>query len=275
MDKDMGARLRRKGREEASSFTVPVGKSFRRHLMKPLTGVVLIRAICCAALLTFLTACASHSPSPPYIRPDRTYYLSTATIIIPRLPPPPLPGTTVDGQELQILKRWQEKRTPAKCAQARAEARGDYRELFADNSPFPPDSPAAVSEFFRRGLNDLDYAVGAIKDRYQRPRPFLRDVGLTPCINMIGGYSYLRGHAVNARVFAPILADQAPGRREEFLARADRAALNRVISGVHYPSDIAAGKMVGEVLYQEFSKSNAFRSDLDSLRKYLRPADGP
>ncbi len=83
-----------------------------------------------------------------------------------------------------------------------------------------------------------------------------------------------RGHAVNARVFAPILADQAPGHREEFLARADRAALNRVISGVHYPSDIAAGKTAGDELYREFRQSPAFRGDLDSLRKYLRPGVG-
>ncbi len=240
----------------------------------PMTGAAFVRLICLTALLACLAACASHSPSPTYVRPDRTYYLSRATIIIPGLPPPPLPGTPMDSQELRILKQWQENRTPAQCAQARAESRGDYRELFADHSPFPTDPPATVSEFFRRVLNDLDYTVGALKDRYQRPRPFLRGVGLTPCINKIGGYSYPSGHAVNARVFALILADLAPTRREEFLTRSDRAALNRVISGVHYPSDITAGKLVGEELYQEFRKSCVFRSDLESLRKYVRPAAG-
>jgi len=77
------------------------------------------------------------------------------------------------------------------------------------------------------------------------------------------------GTAVVDRVFALILADLAPGRREEFLSRADRAALNRGISGGHYPSDIAAGKKVEDGIYQEFRKSSAFRRDLDYFRKYF------
>jgi len=119
-------------------------------------------------------------------------------------------------------------------------------------------------------LNDLDYAVGDIKDRYRRSRPFLRDKSLSPCIDRIGGYSYPSGHAVNARVFALILSEMKPERREAFMARADRAALHRVICGVHYPSDIVAGKLLGEAIYDEFIKSPDFQRDLSSLRKYVR-----
>ena len=98
-----------------------------------------------------------------------------------------------------------------------------------------------------------------------------RDAGLEPCLRRIGGLSYPSGHSTIAHVFALILADLVPERRAEFLARADAAALNRVIGGVHHPSDIEAGKRLADLLYAEFLKSPAFRADQEALQQYLKP----
>lgn len=228
------------------------------------------RAIFIATLCLFLAACAAPAIPPAPVRPDSVYYLQPARVQALALPAPPLPGSPTDNDDLRQLKAWQEKRTAQQCALARYEARGDYEGLFGKISPFDPPANQEARDFFRRVLNDLDYAVGDIKDRYRRTRPFLRDKGLSPCIDRIGGYSYPSGHAVNARVFALILSELTPERREAFMDQADHAALHRVICGVHYPSDIAAGKLLGATIYDELTKSPDFQNDLRSLRKYVR-----
>ena len=56
-------------------------------------------------------------------------------------------------------------------------------------------------------------------------------------------------------------------------ARADEAALDRVIGGVHYPTDIEAGKRLGEAIYAELRKNPAFQRDEKALEKYIVKKD--
>jgi acid phosphatase (class A) len=228
-----------------------------------------IKLLLVLALVLSLGACAPAVVKQTLTGTGGVYYLDSAPGQFPLLAAPPLPGSDTDQADLKVLHEWQAKRTAAECTRARAEARGNFESLFGNVSPFRRPLPPEVTAFFKRVLADLDYAVGAVKERYQRPRPFLRGLGLKPCIDLISGYSYPSGHAVNARLFALILSDLSPDRRAEFMARADEAALNRVIGGVHYPTDIEAGKRLAEAIYFELRKNPAFKRDEEALKKYI------
>ena len=67
------------------------------------------------------------------------------------------------------------------------------------------------------------------------------------------------------------LSDFVPVRRAAFLARADEIAQDRVIGGVHHPTDVAAGKVLADEIHGELLKSPAFRADLDKVRGILKP----
>jgi acid phosphatase (class A) len=224
-------------------------------------------------LLFALGACTPAVIKLPLPGEGGVYYLDPIQGQFPLFPPPPRPDSDTDQADLKVLREWQAKRTAAECSRARAEARGDFGSLFENVSPFSKPLPPEVAAFFKRVHGDLDYAVGAVKGRYQRPRPFLRGQGLEPCIVIIGGYAYPSGHAANARLFALILSELVPERRAEFMARADEAALDRIIGGVHYPSDIEAGKRLGEAIYAEIRKNPAFRRDEEDLEKYIVKKD--
>jgi acid phosphatase (class A) len=86
---------------------------------------------------------------------------------------------------------------------------------------------------------------------------------------MVRGFSYPSGHAAYSRLFALILSELQPERKSEFMARADQAALNRVIGGVHYPTDIEAGKKLAEDIFADLRKNPDFRRDLEILKQYI------
>ena len=85
----------------------------------------------------------------------------------------------------------------------------------------------------------------AVKQTLQIPRPFIREPG----INLIPetGYSFPSGHSQNSAAFWPVLASFA-GRRSLRWAIAALPILigiSRVYLGVHYPTDVLAGWLLG------------------------------
>lgn len=196
--------------------------------------------------------------------PDHHYV--AAARVLGAVPAPPAPGSPEDKKDMETLFDWQARRTGADCEAARAQAKADYGAFFGGVSPFPDPLPPEVSRILFRVYFDGGMAVGAAKERFARQRPFRRDKALKPCLGKVAGLSYPSGHAAVSRLFARLLSDVAPERRADFLARSDRAALNRVIGGAHHPSDIEAGKLLGDAVYAEMLREPAFRADLDKLK---------
>ena len=196
--------------------------------------------------------------------PDHHYV--AAASVLGAVPAPPAPGSPEDKKDLEALFDWQARRTEADCAGARAQAKAEYGAFFGDVSPFPDPLPPDASKILFQVYFDGGMAVGAAKERFARQRPFRRNKALKPCLGKVPGLSYPSGHAAVSRLFALLLADVAPERRASFLARSDRAALNRVIGGAHHPSDIEAGKLLGDAVYAGMLKEASFRADLDKLK---------
>ena len=203
------------------------------------------------------------------VGPDH-YYIAAAQPVS-AVPAPPEPGSPEDKKDLETLLDWQARRTEADCARANAQSRADYNEFFGDISPFPDPLPPEASKILFRVYYDGGKTVAAAKKRFSRKRPFRRDKAIEPCLGGGGGLSYPSGHATVTRVFALLFSDLVPAKRGTFLTRADEAALNRVIGGVHHPSDIEAGKLLGDAIYAGLLKEPSFRADLEKLRLLLKP----
>lgn len=207
--------------------------------------------------------------------PRTTYYLSAEQQAMPDFPPPPAAGSRAERKDFEALRDWQKKRTTGQCARAASASQASYEEFFGDISPFPRPLPPEAAAIFSRVQGETDGVAAGVKDMFRRPRPFHTDKSLEPCLGRIGGLAYPSGHATISRLFALILADLVPGRKKEFFARADAAALDRVIGGVHHPSDIEAGKLLARELYKRYRKSPVFREEMKTLSGLVTREEAP
>jgi acid phosphatase (class A) len=78
--------------------------------------------------------------------------------------------------------------------------------------------------------------------------------------------SYPSGHAAYGWAVARVLALAAPDRADALLALGRDYGLSREICGMHFPSDVAAGKAVSEAVVRRLMADPAFRADLAAVR---------
>jgi acid phosphatase (class A) len=85
-----------------------------------------------------------------------------------------------------------------------------------------------------------------LKGHFDRARPYQLGPLLGKKIQMFVSDprtpAYPSGHAFEAYLFALVLGDEHPRYAPEFLALADTVGATRIVGGVHYPTDITAGR---------------------------------
>ncbi|MBC7386525.1 MAG: phosphatase PAP2 family protein [Cryobacterium sp.] len=188
-----------------------------------------------------------------------------------RTPPPPNPSSNSEYRDYRILHDWQKRRTHAECDSA------DLQALFSPESTFGPDTHLMnprefdiVKPFFAQLLDTASDAVTPFKLKYQRMRPYDADRTITPCIHIPGGStSYPSGHAAGGRLIAHVFADLFPARGRAFYNQGQKIGANRVLGGVHYPSDVKSGNDIGDQVYDVLQANPQFRSDFMQVKKQL------
>ncbi|WPU63526.1 phosphatase PAP2 family protein [Peredibacter starrii] len=173
----------------------------------------------------------------------------------------PAPGSVAEGEDLEILRKYQENRTKKDCQLAAQQESATLGSLFGHLL-----TRAEVEELSIDFLKQYGEAGGnayLAKKLYGRPRPYDSHRDLKPCISKETSESYPSGHATVARVFARLLANKFPKRAAAFIKAGNQAALNRVIGGVHYPSDVLAGIKLGDHLADKMIRDNQRRNRRD------------
>ncbi len=84
--------------------------------------------------------------------------------------------------------------------------------------------------------------------------------------------SYPSGHATFAYATAVLLAAMVPEKAAAIFQRAEDFAENRVIGGVHYPTDIEAGKICGAVIDHVMLHDARFKTDFARATVEVRHA---
>jgi acid phosphatase (class A) len=117
--------------------------------------------------------------------------------------------------------------------------------------------------------------VRAAKLKFRRLRPYEVENGIEPCIDDVrGDLSYPSGHATYGFLMAYLLADMVPERRADLLARAEQFAHQRMVCGVHFASDIEAGKRGADWLAARLRESAPYREKAEPARRQLRAVLG-
>ncbi len=175
------------------------------------------------------------------------------------LGPYPVLGSEEAKLDFDILKKYQMMRTEEECFNASKEEKATLGTLFGGkNGPLTKAEVRRLTPGFLKVYAEACANIWLAKKVFKRPRPYITDQEIVPCIDLEGTYAYPSGHTALARTFALILSRIYPERAEAFMQRGDEAALHRVLGGVHHPSDIEAGKKLGNALAGEILRSKKF-----------------
>ena len=189
---------------------------------------------------------------------------------------PPKPHTAAAELDLAILLWLQNHRTPDQIAKSwllldRNIVQFD-RALGIDMTKSTPAVVRGITSF----LKLVDGAKDSIKERVQRPRPFVSHPEIHVCLPPESGWSFPSGHSAFFRSAAVLLADLVPERRERLLAVGLLGGTSRTVCGLHYPSDVEAGQRLGEAAalqilhspqWQRFKQLPAVQQDIEKIRQ--------
>ena len=125
----------------------------------------------------------------------------------------------------------------------------------------------------RRVRADASRATDKAKDFYQRRRPFMAhgDQSCTPAEKMKDD-SYPSGHSSIGWAWALVLTELAPDRANAILPRGAAFGQSRVICGVHWQSDVEAGRLVGAATVARLHVNPVFKAQLAVARKEIEAA---
>ena len=179
----------------------------------------------------------------------------------------PRPGSDGAKADLAILLWLQQTRTPGQLRRAESEVKfhlGIFSEVTGkdlESGPYP--LTRALAEDLQRALGQV---VATLKTQYARPRPFEANSQIRPAIALAVGFSYPSGHASWGMAQASLLEALEPQRREAIVDRGMQVGYDRVLGGVHYPSDVEAGQRLGAAFAQYWLALPAHRKHLEQAR---------
>lgn len=243
--------------------------------------------------------------STPVLALSDNPYLPASYNSIEIVPPPPGESSVQQQRDLAEVLDVQTSRTEALIK--RAESGGNYLGIVNSlGAPLNADKIPVTNAFISKVTSETSAQVDYVKDCWQRQRPFavskavqppgkqVENFRVKPGADMQAGdkksrampsicpairpteysFSYPSGGASVGMTAAILLAAMVPEKSAEIHRRGREAGENRVILGVHFPSDVAEGRLSAAAAIAVMTQNPAFTADLADARKELRAALG-
>ena len=212
----------------------------------------------------------------PALAAEPLPYVTTKQIDLTRLlAPPPAVDSAQTQAEIQEVLRVQAGRTAEMEAAAKADQQEDvFRFANVLGKSFKAENLPLATPFFERVANNEGVIVDPAKDAWKRPRPFMASSEVKPVVKMSKSGAYPSGHASVGYLLAVVLSDMVPEKRGEIFKRAAEYADNRIVGGVHYASDIQAGRIAGTSIAAIMMSQPEYQRDFALAKAEVRKVLG-
>ncbi|WP_313103197.1 phosphatase PAP2 family protein [Brevundimonas sp.] len=185
------------------------------------------------------------------------------------LPPPPAEGSLREQADIAAYREMRSLEGTERWVIARAD-----NEIETPGAPrafdcalgfkFEPEKMPTLTLLMGKMLGDLEMIQTPAKRGWFRKRPFVVE-SLPTCIapeSWLGASgSYPSGHSALGWAWALVLAELAPDRADQILRRGLAYGESRAVCGVHYPSDVEAGRIVGATIVTRLKADPVFQAD--------------
>jgi acid phosphatase (class A) len=193
---------------------------------------------------------------------------SSAVDAIALLPPPPVAGSAESVADMDAVLKAQITRSDSEVERGTAEGTlspAAFQTVLG--SEFTAKKYPHICALLEDAAQDSKPFSTRAKQVFSRPRPKFADSHVRPAVQGDDEPSYPSGHATRAMMWARILCEIAPEKKHALLNRGAEIGWDRVLIGVHYPSDVFAGEVLGQALAQAMSKNADFQSRLAEAKE--------
>jgi acid phosphatase (class A) len=183
------------------------------------------------------------------------------------LPGPPAAGSDAAKQDIDHLLALQTSRTDAEVKRANSEVKMTpfiYSGILGPK--FNPDDLPETAKFLKAIIVATAATTTEAKNFYGRKRPYLADPRIHPCVPPENTPSYPSGHSTRATVWAIVLSELYPDQKDALMARSRQIGDDRELGGVHYPSDVEAGRLLGAALAKQLLADPDVQADLVKVK---------
>ena len=195
-----------------------------------------------------------------------------------RLPPPPAAASAALAADEDAYRSTRKLRDTPRWALAAKDADLGFpkaAETFSCVLAMPVSEEATphLNMLLRRVRADASRANDKAKDYYKRRRPFTvhGDPSCTPR-EKLKDDSYPSGHSSIGWAWALVLAEIAPDRGNAILARGLAFGQSRIVCGVHWKSDVEAGRVIGASVVSRLHADPVFTAQSAAARKEIEGA---
>ena len=212
-------------------------------------GKLFAAALLIVALLPATPAGAISAPVEPQAGTWQTWILNSPSQFRPG-PPPDGAATQIELEQLRVL------------AGQRDSATLDQIGFWDTGAPSYRWNELTISEALKHNLGS-NYATRALallhvalsdamvatwdaKYMYNRPRPSETDGSVSSAVGVPASPSYPSEHAAAAGAASVVLSYLFPDDAQLIASKVEEANRSRLIAGVQYPSDMAAGSELGK-----------------------------
>ena len=249
-----------------------------------------IRALLPATLAALLAGCQTPPPTSPEavgeFRKGSGYlngYLNPKQLpnSLALLLPPPAADSAQQAADLDTYKRTRALRDTPRWALATKDANLAFPAAASTfecalQMPISQQATPNLNMLLRRTLLDAGLATYAAKDKYNRQRPFVVAGGATCTPGeeaaLAKDGSYPSGHTSIGWAWALVLTQAAPQNMDALLQRGYAFGQSRVICGVHWQSDVDAGRVIGAAAVARLQSDETFKAQLALARDEIAQA---
>ncbi|MBC7479733.1 MAG: phosphatase PAP2 family protein [Pseudorhodobacter sp.] len=214
--------------------------------------------------------------APMFAEDAKPFADATQIDLTALLPTPPATGSAAMNAELAQVLTIQVTRTEAQAARAVADDAEDawvFSDVIA-NPKFTKENLPKFTAFFDRVTATEGAVVDPSKKIWARPRPYMYSELVMPLLDKSKSGAYPSGHATVGTLMGIVLANMVPEKHTEIMARAWEYGQNRVVAGMHFPTDIEAGHISGSVIAETIMAHPDFIDEFAAAKTELRAALG-
>lgn len=186
--------------------------------------------------------------------------------------PYPAKDSVEEKKDFEILTQYQKNRSEKDCKAAVKERTADPKS-FVDGLKHKLDTKTfeTISPLLHTVRSDSDVIVHYFKELYNRPRPPLVNKELKPCAELPDTGSYPSGHAAIGIALSETLKDIfGKKNQKDYEHRGYEFGEHRPMSGVHYPSDVAMGRILALKIMNNIRQNPKYQMELKTIRTKLK-----